>query len=99
MLQTIRVPMSRYSYASLNDVEDVLINWSARLTTQPIEFTVVYVSFDAMTDPAERTYLLNLPTTLTLPEEAVNRLRVAGASLLRDSPQFQALMRQMGQAH
>ena len=81
MLQTIRVPMHRYSYASLNDMEDVLVNWNARLTTQeparrpdaaapgaadttePIEFTVVYVNLDAITDPAERTYLLHLPTT------------------------------------
>jgi NTE family protein len=99
MLQTIRVPMHRYSYASLNDVEDLLINWGARLTTQPIEFTVVYVSFDAITDPAERTYLRNLPTTLVLPDEAVDRLRAAGGKLLRESPQFQALIREMGQAH
>jgi NTE family protein len=99
MLQTIRVPMSRYSYASLNEVEDALIDWSARLSTQPIEFTVVYVSFDAITDPAERAYLLHLPTTLSLPEEAVDRLRVAGGRLLRESPQFQTLMREMGRAH
>jgi len=108
MLQTIRVPMHRYSYASLNDVEDLLINWSARLRTQEaakrpdtgapvaadatqlIDFTVVYVSFDAITDPAERTALLHLPTTLALPEEAVDRLRVAGGRLLRESPQFQS---------
>jgi NTE family protein len=116
MLQTIRVPMHRYSYAALNDVEDLLINWSARLktqeaarrpdggapvaadTTQPIEFTVVYVSFDAITDPAERAYLLHLPTSLTLPEEAVDRLRVAGGRLLRESPQFQTLIREIGRA-
>jgi len=66
-------------------------------TTQPIEFTVAYVGFDAITDPAERSYLLYLPTTLTLSEEAVNRLRVAGGRLLRESPQFQALIREMGQ--
>jgi NTE family protein len=98
ILQTIRVPMSHYSYASLNEVEDVLINWSARLSTQPIEFTVVHVSFDAIADPAERAYLLHLPTTLSLPEEAVDRLRVAGGRLLRESPQFQTLIREIGRA-
>jgi hypothetical protein len=36
---------------------------------------------------------------LTLPDEAVDRLRVAGGRLLRESPQFQALMREMGRAH
>ena len=116
LLQTIRAPMHHYSYASLNEVEDVLINWSARLKTQedtrdpagapgaaeaipPIDFTVVFVRFDAIADPVERTYLANLPTTLALPEEAVDRLRVAGARLLQESLQFQTLVRQMGRAH
>jgi hypothetical protein len=40
-----------------------------------IEFTVIDASFDAVRDPVEREYLLNLPTTLALSPEAVDRLR------------------------
>ena len=53
-----------------------------------IDFTVVDVSFDAVTDPALRDYLQNLPTSFALPAEAVSKLRDSGAQVLRDSPAF-----------
>jgi NTE family protein len=60
-----------------------------------IDFSVVNVSFDALPDAAERQYLLNLPTSLFLSSEAVDRLRVAAAQLLRDSVPFRQLVRTM----
>jgi NTE family protein len=54
----------------------------------PLEFSVIDASFDAVRDPAEREYLLNLPTTLALSPEAVDRLRAAAAQVLRDSVPF-----------
>ena len=38
-------------------------------------FDAIDVSFDAVADEAERRYLMNLPTSFRLPEEAVDRLR------------------------
>ena len=43
----------------------------------------------------ERRYLLNLPTTLSLPPEAVDRLRDAAGRLLRESPAFRELVREL----
>lgn len=57
-----------------------------------MDFSIVDVSFDAVTDPDLRSYLQNLPTTLALSDEAVDRLRAAGAHLLRDSPAFRRLL-------
>jgi NTE family protein len=57
-----------------------------------LEFSVVDASFDAVSDPAEREYLLNLPTTLALSPEAVNRLRAAAAQVLRDSKPLRTLV-------
>lgn len=58
----------------------------------PLEFSVVDASFDAVRDPAEREYILNLPTTLTLSPEAVDRLRAAAAQVLRDSVPLRKLV-------
>lgn len=60
-----------------------------------IEFSTINVSFDALPDPAERAYLLGLPTSFVLPDKAVDRLRAAAAQLLRDSPQFRELVRKL----
>jgi NTE family protein len=57
-----------------------------------VEFSVVDVSFDAVTDPQLRDYLQSLPTSFALSDEAVDRLRGAAAGLLRDSPAFRAFV-------
>lgn len=64
-----------------------------------IAFTTINVSFDALADPAERAYLLALPTSFVLPAEAVDRLRAAAGQLLRDSPQYRALVRALSAPH
>ena len=63
--------------------------WARELSerrNEPVEFRLVDLYFDALTDPAERAYLRNLPTSLALDDEAVDRLRRAGRELLRSSP-------------
>ena len=59
---------------------------------QPLEFSVIDASFDAVRDAPQREYLLNLPTTLSLSPEAVDRLRAAAAQVLRDSAPFRKLV-------
>jgi NTE family protein len=61
-----------------------------------IEFSVVNVRFDALADAAERRYLLNLPTTLSLPPADVDRLRAAAAQLLSESPAYKKLVSELG---
>jgi NTE family protein len=56
------------------------------------------VSFDAMPDPKEREYLMNLPTSFVLPPEDVDRLRAAAGQLLRQSQDFQSVLRDLGGA-
>ena len=59
-----------------------------------ITFDAIDISFDAIADPDERNYFMNLPTSLRLPDEAVDRLRALGGRLLRESKRYQILMRQ-----
>jgi len=67
----------------------------AEATLQKITFDAIDVSFDAIADPAERRYFMDLPTSFVLPEAAVDRLRALGGRLLRESSAFQKLMRQI----
>jgi NTE family protein len=51
------------------------------------------VSFEAIADPGERDYFMNLPTTFSLPPEAIDRLRAVAGRLLRESPDYQRLLK------
>ncbi len=60
-----------------------------------IELYAIDVSFAALPDPVEREYLNSMPTTLSLAPEQVDRLRAAARTIIRDSPEFQRLVRDM----
>jgi NTE family protein len=54
------------------------------------------VSFNRLTDKAERDYLNELPTSFSLPAEAVDRLRAAATTIIQASPDFQRLLKDVG---
>jgi len=58
-----------------------------------VQFHLVDLYFDALPSETERNYLRNLPTSLVLDDEAVDRLRAAGRDLLRESPAMQQVLR------
>ncbi|MDO5626510.1 MAG: patatin-like phospholipase family protein [Pseudomonadota bacterium] len=60
-----------------------------------VDAWVIDVSFDGIADDEERGYLESLPTSFRLPADDVRRLRAAGARVLRDSPGFQRLQREV----
>ena len=66
------------------------------LNTPDIDLYAIDVSFDALKDGAEREYLNNLPTSFVLSPEAVDRLRAAAATLVRESPDFKRLLKDAG---
>ena len=56
----------------------------------------VSVSFDEIPDPQERAYFMNLPTSFVLPAEDVDRLRDIAGRLMRQSPDYQRMLRAFG---
>ena len=54
---------------------------------------MINVSFDELEDEKERRYFNACPRTSTSSDEEVDRLREVGRRLLRDSPDFQRLLR------
>jgi NTE family protein len=63
----------------------------ARTRIGQVEVFTIDISFEALADPAERDYFMNLPTTFALPPETIDRLRAVAGRLLRESPDYQQL--------
>ena len=57
-----------------------------------IDMLVFDVSFNAIEDDEERVYFQSLPTSFSLPDEDVDRLRDIGGTLLRQSPVYQEVL-------
>jgi hypothetical protein len=60
-----------------------------------IEFYLIEIDFDALTEKGERSYFKNLPTSFHLSFEAVDLLRAAGRRILIHSTEFQRLLRDL----
>jgi NTE family protein len=60
-----------------------------------IRFYLIEVKFDALKDETERDYLGKLPTSFSLPSEAVDNLRDAARRILAESEEFQRLLREL----
>ena len=54
------------------------------------------VSFQALKDKSERDFLNQLPTSFVLPDEAVDRLRAAAATILLASPELREVLKEAG---
>jgi NTE family protein len=61
-----------------------------------VSMLVFDISFRAIDDDAERRYFQSLPTSFSLPDEAVDRLREIGGVLLRQSPVYQEILDRIG---
>ena len=68
----------------------------AEASVPKITLEVLDVSFDAIRDPKERATFMNLPTSFVLPAEDVDRLREVAGRLLRESAEYESLIRDLG---
>ena len=68
----------------------------AEMKIPRIKAYAIDVSFDWISDPKERAYFMNLPTSFVLSSKEVDRLRELAGQLLRQSEDFQKLVEDMG---
>jgi NTE family protein len=64
-------------------------------TCGDLRLYMIEVDFGALSDQKEKTFFQGLPTSFNLPPEAVEKLREAGGRILRKSPEFQGLLRDL----
>ena len=68
----------------------------AEASVPKVTLDVIDVSFDAIPDPAKRIYFMNLPTSFVLPEGDVDRLVEIAGQLMRQSVEYESIVRDMG---
>src|SRR5262245_11888404 len=92
------VQINRYNFETVALLRAAFDRWTETLAThgRPVQFHFVSVSFGDLKDEGELRYFNELPTSLQLESEAVDRLRGAARMLLRQSPEFQAVRRKLG---
>jgi NTE family protein len=95
---TTSAQVNRYNFETIELLRQRFRVWNTRAAKwKPAQrFTVIETSFVDVKDPAERKYLNGLTTSLSLPPEAVTRLRHAARDALRDDPAFRALIGRLG---
>ncbi len=102
LLRATGVPIDRYSYEQVELLRDFVraLQKIRGPDGQPlaVEFYAIDISFDAIADPEEKRYFRNLPTSFVLTDEQVDRLREMAGRLLRQSPDYQRLLRDLGVA-
>jgi len=76
--------------AAFDKKRDPAVGWVANAVNADIY--AIEVSFQALSDKKERDYLNQLPTSFTLPADAVDRLRAAAKNIILASPDFQQLL-------
>jgi NTE family protein len=88
------IPVDRISLDAVEQVREKLDIWEADAPTGGPERHgyLAQVTFDTLKDPAERLYFMQVPTSLKLPKEQVDRLREVAGRLLRETPAFQRLV-------
>ena len=87
-----------YARSAMNEAAKELAK-RQRKAGQPgggdVQAMLIEISFDDLDDEQERAYFNALPTSYNLPAEAIDRLREVGARLLRTSPDYQRLLREL----
>ena len=68
----------------------------AEASVPKVTLDVIDISFDAIPDPAERAYFMNLPTSFVLPVEDIDRLVEVAGQLMRQSAEYESIVHDMG---
>lgn len=89
--------VNRYNFETIELLRRTFDYWNG-ITERwdpPLRFELIETSFLGLEDPEARAYLNRLPTSLQLSDDAVNRLRAAARTALRDSPRFEELLQEL----
>ena len=94
------IQLYRYNTDTLQDMQQSLQRWAAELSTpqQTVEPFFVRLSFQDVPDLPLRRFLNEIPTSLALSGEQVDRLIAVGRELLRNNPEYQRLLASLGGA-
>jgi NTE family protein len=92
--------INRYAYETIDLMRISLQDWAKSLPPgpdgRPLKTSLIEVSFPLLKDPAQRKYFNSMPTSYHLSDEQVDRLIAAARTILRESPEFQQAIKDLG---
>ena len=94
------VQLHRYNKATLEVMHKKMGQWAEKASTpdRPVTPYFVQLGFDNLETPEAQQYFNSVPTSFNLSEEQVDRLIEAGHELLRNNPDYQRLLADLGGA-
>ena len=94
------VQLHRYNDATLDVMQDILKDWTEALSTPERQVTpyFVQIGFSDIEQSEVRRFFNQIPTSFSLTEEQVDKLIEAGHELLRNNPDYQRLLADLGGA-
>ena len=95
------VQLHRYNSDTLMLMENSLTRWAEELSTQGETVTPYFIQLgiEDIGQPDELDYLNNIPTSFSLSDEQVDKLIDAGRTLLRNNPDYQRFLTDLGSAN
>lgn len=103
MRAVIDIPINRYTEDSYLLLRLAVDRWRNELRANPpdgqgalapdVDIYLIDVTLNDLPDGEERSYFMRIPTALSLPGEAVERLQSAAGRLMRESKEFQRFLR------
>ncbi|MGI9302987.1 MAG: patatin-like phospholipase family protein [Gammaproteobacteria bacterium] len=108
LAQTVKsatdIQVNRYNFETLLLLRQYLTAWRERarlrlcggIDCEQVDYYVIEVTFEALATP-QRRFFRTLPTSLKLPAATVDELTRAADGILRGSPEFQRLRRDLSQ--
>ena len=94
------VMLSGYTYETMELLRSYTREWSAEREgsgfESQLDFYVIEVSFEALSNDDERQYFLQVPTTLALANSTVDELSAVGRRILYESEDFRRLVHDLG---
>lgn len=92
------IMINQYNFETIDLLRRSVSDWhdEAVAIGNPVDFYVIHMTFNSLAEKAERDYFHNIPTSLSLSADQVDRLREVAAKLLYSSPEFQRLVRDTG---
>ncbi len=92
--------LHRYNDATIQLMQQSMTEWEQGLSTPEQQFTAYFVKLGFIDIPQseDRSFFNAIPTSFNLSEEQVDRLIEAGRELLRNNPDYQRLLADLGGA-
>ena len=93
------VQLHRYNAATLGLLKDSAARWAQILSTpeRPVTPYFIQISFRDIAQPEKRRFFNRIPTSFSLSNEQADRLIGAGRELLRNNPDFQQFLSDLGE--